>query len=159
MQDIHFYNVLYYYASYVMSIHIIDTIYSFLFFFLHSMWKLSKGIQDLIISYLCEEWAFSLLEMFDFTGFEVLWIGIAYFNKNGTTEYLSLSKGTAAQYQNWDREHQQAGSLALCPALTNRISWRNYHCTDSKHYVCEKQAYRVWNQTVLSSFYVMILVE
>lgn len=139
MQDINFYIVLYYYASYViyMYIHSTDSVY---YFFLSLKWKLSKGIQDLANPYLCEERDFLLLELYDFTGFEVLWIGIVYSNINGTTGYVRLSTGKRAEYQNWDGEQKQNGSPAMCPALTNRITWMNYSCMHNKHYVCEKPA-------------------
>lgn len=139
MQDINFYIVLFYYASYVLYIYIhsTDSVYNF---FLSLKWKLSKGIQDLANPYLCEERDFLLLELYDFTGFEVLWIGIVYSNINGTTGYVSLSTGKKAEYQNWDGEQKQNGSPAMCPALTNRITWMNYSCMHNKHYVCEKPA-------------------
>eukprot|EP00105_Crassostrea_gigas_P035255 XP_019919403.1 PREDICTED: C-type lectin domain family 4 member M-like isoform X8 [Crassostrea gigas] len=73
-------------------------------------------------------------------GFEVLWIGIVYSNINGTTEYVRLSTGNKAEYQNWDGEQKQNGNPAMCPALTNRITWMNYSCMHNKHYVCEKPA-------------------
>lgn len=136
MQDINFYIVLYYYASYVIYIYIhsTDSVYNFFEV------KLSKGIQDLANPYLCEGRAFLLPGLFDFTGFEVLWIGIVYSNINGTTEYVGLSTGKKAKYQNWDGEQKQNGSPAMCPALTNRITWMNYSCMHKKHYVCEKPA-------------------
>lgn len=113
-----------------MYIHSTDSVYNFF----------SKGMQDLANPYLCEERAFLLPGLFDFTGFEVLWIGIVYSNINGTTEYVGLSTGKKAKYQNWDGEQKQNGSPAMCPALTNRITWMNYSCMHKKHYVCEKPA-------------------
>uniref|UniRef100_K1QGQ3 Collectin-12 n=1 Tax=Magallana gigas TaxID=29159 RepID=K1QGQ3_MAGGI len=64
-------------------------------------------------------------------GFEVLWIGIVYSNINGTTEYVRLSTGNKAEYQNWDGEQKQNGNPAMCPALTNRITWMNYSSCDN----------------------------
>lgn len=48
--------------------------------------------------YLCEGWVFLLLGLFDFIGFEVLWIGIVYFNINGIIEYVGFLIGKKVKY-------------------------------------------------------------
>lgn len=48
--------------------------------------------------YLCDEWDFLLFELYDFIGFEVLWIGIVYFNINGIIEYVRFLIGNKVEY-------------------------------------------------------------